>query len=141
MCNFNDVDVPTPELEAFVHGAMCMTYSGRCLLSNFMAERGANQGNCANSCRWHYTVKLQLKDGTVKDLEINDQNIDMFQFWCFCLCFMVFFFATAKGSMCTVNGWYSMFAIFEWLTLWTGFSFDCLEYLDLYDVSLMLVED
>ena len=71
---------PNIKLEAFVHGAMCMTYSGRCLLSNFMAERGANQGNCANSCRWHYTVKLQLKDGTVKDLEINDQNIDMFQF-------------------------------------------------------------
>ncbi len=41
---------PDVRLETFVHGAMCMTYSGRCLLSNFMAERGANQGNCANSC-------------------------------------------------------------------------------------------
>ena len=55
---------PDVKLEAFVHGAMCMTYSGRCLLSNFMAERGANQGNCANSCRWNYGVRMRLKDGT-----------------------------------------------------------------------------
>ncbi len=50
---------PDIKLEAFVHGAMCMTYSGRCLLSNFMAERGANQGNCANSCRWNYKLHLR----------------------------------------------------------------------------------
>src|SRR5690606_34667356 len=59
---------PEMKLEAFVHGAMCMTYSGRCLLSNFMSERGANQGNCANSCRWNYQLKIQLKDGTLKEL-------------------------------------------------------------------------
>lgn len=68
------------KLEAFVHGAMCMTYSGRCLLSNFMAERGANQGNCANSCRWNYTFRLRLKDGTVQDLNITDENAEMFEF-------------------------------------------------------------
>lgn len=71
---------PDIKLEAFVHGAMCMTYSGRCLLSNFMAERGANQGNCANSCRWNYTFRLRLKDGTVKDLNITDENAEMFEF-------------------------------------------------------------
>ncbi|WP_107496354.1 U32 family peptidase C-terminal domain-containing protein [Thalassobius sp. I31.1] len=71
---------PDIKLEAFVHGAMCMTYSGRCLLSNFMAERGANQGNCANSCRWNYGVRMRLKDGTVQELDINDDNIDMFEF-------------------------------------------------------------
>ncbi|CUH83480.1 U32 family peptidase [Thalassovita mediterranea] len=71
---------PDVKLEAFVHGAMCMTYSGRCLLSNFMAERGANQGNCANSCRWNYGVRMRLKDGTVEDLNITPENADMFEF-------------------------------------------------------------
>jgi putative protease len=72
---------PEIKLEAFVHGAMCMTYSGRCLLSNFMSERGANQGNCANSCRWSYKVHVRMKDGTLKDLEINENNQDMFEFF------------------------------------------------------------
>ncbi|SDX45696.1 putative protease [Ruegeria halocynthiae] len=71
---------PDIKLEAFVHGAMCMTYSGRCLLSNFMAERGANQGNCANSCRWNYGVKLRLKDGTHQELRITEENADLFEF-------------------------------------------------------------
>ncbi len=71
---------PDIKLEAFVHGAMCMTYSGRCLLSNFMAERGANQGNCANSCRWNYGLKLRLKDGTRQELRITDENADLFEF-------------------------------------------------------------
>ena len=44
---------PDIKLEIFVHGAMCMTYSGRCLLSNYLAERGANHSNCAHSCRWN----------------------------------------------------------------------------------------
>ncbi len=71
---------PDIKLEAFVHGAMCMTFSGRCLLSNFMAERGANQGNCANSCRWNYGLKLRLKDGTHQELRITDENADLFEF-------------------------------------------------------------
>lgn len=71
---------PDVRLEAFVHGAMCMTYSGRCLLSNFMAERGANQGNCANSCRWNYKVRMRMKDGTINELELTEDNIDMFEF-------------------------------------------------------------
>ncbi|MES0811983.1 U32 family peptidase C-terminal domain-containing protein [Roseibium sp. SCPC15] len=71
---------PDIKLEAFVHGAMCMTYSGRCLLSNFMAERGANQGNCANSCRWNYGLKLRLKDGTREEIRITEENADLFEF-------------------------------------------------------------
>ncbi|MBN2307187.1 U32 family peptidase C-terminal domain-containing protein [Candidatus Peregrinibacteria bacterium] len=47
------------ELEAFVHGAMCMAYSGRCLLSNFMTSRDANEGMCAHSCRWNYKMYLE----------------------------------------------------------------------------------
>ncbi len=44
------------ELEVFVHGAMCISYSGRCLLSNFMADRDANRGQCAHPCRWKYKL-------------------------------------------------------------------------------------
>jgi U32 family peptidase len=71
---------PDIRLETFIHGAMCMTYSGRCLLSNFMAERGANQGNCANSCRWQYKVHLRLNDGTIKPLELTEENMKLFEF-------------------------------------------------------------
>ncbi len=71
---------PDIKLEAFVHGAMCMTYSGRCLLSNYMSERGANQGNCANSCRWNYKVHMRLKDGTIKELDLNEHTKDMFEY-------------------------------------------------------------
>ncbi len=45
------------ELEAFVHGAMCMSYSGRCLLSNYLTGRDANCGDCAHTCRWNYKIK------------------------------------------------------------------------------------
>ena len=44
------------ELEAFVHGAICIAYSGRCLLSNYFNHRDANQGTCTNSCRWEYDI-------------------------------------------------------------------------------------
>ena len=72
---------PAIKLEAFIHGAMCMTYSGRCLLSNFLAERGANQGNCANSCRWHYKVRMKLKDGTLKEIDLNEETRELFEFF------------------------------------------------------------
>ncbi|KAB2908109.1 MAG: U32 family peptidase C-terminal domain-containing protein [Ignavibacteriales bacterium] len=48
--------VPDIELEFFVHGSICMAYSGRCLLSNYMSYRDANQGTCSHSCRWQYKV-------------------------------------------------------------------------------------
>jgi len=71
---------PDIELETFIHGAMCMSYSGRCLISNFLADRSANQGKCAHCCRWHYKLRLRLKDGTIKDLEITPENKDLFDF-------------------------------------------------------------
>lgn len=49
--------VPDMELEVFVHGALCMAYSGRCLLSGYMNKRDPNQGTCTNACRWSYDVK------------------------------------------------------------------------------------
>ncbi len=52
--------VPDVELEAFVHGAMCLAYSGRCFLSAWMADRSANRGGCAHSCRWSYRPQDRL---------------------------------------------------------------------------------
>jgi len=51
------------ELEAFVHGAMCISYSGRCLLSNYMANRDANRGECAHPCRWKYYLVEEKRPG------------------------------------------------------------------------------
>lgn len=48
--------VPDVELEVFVHGALCIAYSGRCLLSGYFNQRDSNQGNCSNACRWEYKV-------------------------------------------------------------------------------------
>ena len=50
-------DCPEMELEVFVHGALCIAYSGRCLLSGYMSHRDPNQGACTNACRWDYKVK------------------------------------------------------------------------------------
>ncbi len=49
--------VPDIELEAFVHGAMCISYSGRCLLSDYLTGRSSNRGECVQACRWNYSVK------------------------------------------------------------------------------------
>jgi len=51
------------EIETFVHGAMCISYSGRCLLSNYMAHRDANRGECAQSCRWKYNLVEEKRPG------------------------------------------------------------------------------
>ena len=51
------------EIEAFAHGAMCMAYSGRCLLSSFMTRRSSNQGQCAHPCRWRYAVVEEFRPG------------------------------------------------------------------------------
>lgn len=67
-------------LECFMHGAMCMSYSGRCLISNYLADRSANQGKCAHCCRWHYKLHLRLKDGSIKELLIDEHNKDSFEF-------------------------------------------------------------
>ena len=53
---------PTVELEVFVHGALCMAYSGRCLLSGYINKRDPNQGTCTNACRWEYKVHEAKED-------------------------------------------------------------------------------
>ncbi|MBU1151581.1 U32 family peptidase C-terminal domain-containing protein [Patescibacteria group bacterium] len=66
--------VPEMELEAFVHGAICVSYSGRCLLSAYMTGRDANQGACAHSCRWKYRLHNDFSMGErVEALKDEDQ--------------------------------------------------------------------
>ena len=55
--------VPDIEVEVFIHGAMCISISGRCLLSNYMTGRDANRGSCAQSCRWEYTLMEEKRPG------------------------------------------------------------------------------
>lgn len=57
-------NVPDMEIEVFVHGALCMAYSGRCLLSGYMNKRDANQGACTNACRWDYKIHDAAEDET-----------------------------------------------------------------------------
>ena len=79
--------VPDIELEAFVHGAMCISYSGRCLLSNYLAGRESNRGECVQACRWNYQVRKsdELSDSGWLDIEedgrgayiLNSKDLNM----------------------------------------------------------------
>jgi U32 family peptidase len=66
---------PDIELEVFVHGALCIAYSGRCLLSGYFNHRDANQGTCTNSCRWDYKVENAEENGT-GDIKKIDFDFD-----------------------------------------------------------------
>jgi putative protease len=79
---------PDIKLEAFVHGSMCMSYSGRCLISNFLTERSSNQGNCVQSCRWKYNVRARMKQPfddaipeSARKVMINSENREAFEFF------------------------------------------------------------
>lgn len=67
-------DCPDMELEVFVHGALCIAYSGRCLLSGYFNHRDANQGSCTNSCRWEYKVGQAGDSEEVTGVAVPDQR-------------------------------------------------------------------
>ncbi len=67
-------EVPELELEVFVHGAMCMAYSGRCMLSKHMVDRSANRGDCAHSCRWSYQLLEQKRPGEYYTVEESEEG-------------------------------------------------------------------
>ena len=72
------VSPPELELEVFVHGAMCMAYSGRCLISNYLTGRDANRGHCTQPCRWEYTVREETRPGQEFDLEQDERGTYVF---------------------------------------------------------------
>ena len=65
--------VPEMELEVFVHGALCMAYSGRCLLSGYINKRDPNQGTCTNACRWEYSVTEGKEDEVGNIVNVGEE--------------------------------------------------------------------
>lgn len=70
--------VPEVDLELFVHGAMCMAYSGRCFLSRGMTGRSANAGDCAHSCRWRYAVVEEKRPGEYYPVHQEEEFLSIF---------------------------------------------------------------
>ena len=73
----SEIRAKTPndlELEAFVHGAMCVSYSGRCLLSSYLTGRDANRGDCAQPCRWSYSLVEEKRPGQYMDITETDKG-------------------------------------------------------------------
>lgn len=66
------------EIESFVHGAMCISYSGRCLLSNYFTGRDANQGSCTHPCRWKYAVVEETRPGEYMPVYENERGTYIF---------------------------------------------------------------
>ena len=66
------------EIESFVHGAMCISYSGRCLLSNYFTGRDANKGECTHPCRWKYAVMEESRPGEYLPIEENERGTYIF---------------------------------------------------------------
>ena len=66
------------EIESFMHGAMCISYSGRCLLSSFMAGRDANRGECTHPCRWKYSVVEEQRPGQYMPVYENERGTYIF---------------------------------------------------------------
>ncbi|MBQ9991237.1 MAG: U32 family peptidase [Lachnospiraceae bacterium] len=66
------------EIESFIHGAMCMAYSGRCLLSNYMTGRDANRGECTHACRWKYSIVEEKRPGEYMPVYEDEQGTYIF---------------------------------------------------------------
>ena len=75
------------EVEIFVHGAICFSYSGRCFLSDFMTGRSANLGDCAQSCRWSYNLYAEEKNnpGNIMPIEMDENSTSIFSSKDLCL--------------------------------------------------------
>lgn len=69
---------PDMEIEAFIHGAMCISYSGRCLLSSYFTGRDANKGACTHPCRWKYSIVEEKRPGEYLPIEEDDRGTYIF---------------------------------------------------------------
>ncbi|HAN10300.1 MAG TPA: peptidase U32 [Clostridiales bacterium] len=70
--------IPSIDIEAFVHGAMCISYSGRCLLSNYMTGRNSNHGDCAQPCRWKYHIVEEKRPGIYMPIHEDEKGTYIF---------------------------------------------------------------
>ena len=81
MAEIREIRALTPpelELEAFVHGAICMSFSGRCVISNYLTGRDANHGECAQPCRWKYNVLEETRPGEYMPIEETENGTYLF---------------------------------------------------------------
>jgi len=78
-------DNPEIDIEVFVHGAMCISYSGRCLLSNYLTGRDSNHGECVQACRWKYSVVEENRPDDKLDLEEDERGTYIFNSKDLCL--------------------------------------------------------
>ncbi len=67
-------NVPDVEIETFIHGAMCISYSGRCLLSDYRTGRSSNRGACVQACRWNYEIREKGSDGEFMGIEEDERG-------------------------------------------------------------------
>ena len=82
---FREVIPKEMEIESFVHRAMCISYSGRCLLSNYMTSRDANRGSCAHPCRWKYYLVEEKRPGEYFPIEEDESGTYIFNSKDLCL--------------------------------------------------------
>ena len=88
------------ELEVFVHGAMCMAYSGRCLLSASLSGRSANRGTCSHPCRWKYSLQEELRPGEFLPIEEDERGTYIFNSRDLCLiCHLPDLITAGVGSL------------------------------------------
>jgi putative protease len=102
-----DIRKKTPdslELEVFVHGSMCISYSGRCLLSNYMAGRDSNRGMCAHPCRWKYYLMEEKRPGEYYPVYENDRGTFIFNSKDLCMIGYIPEFAKAGVSSLKIEG-------------------------------------
>ena len=66
--------VPDMEIETFIHGAMCISYSGRCLLSDYRTGRSSNRGACVQACRWNYEIREKGSDGAFMEMQEDEHG-------------------------------------------------------------------
>lgn len=68
------IAVPNIEIETFIHGAMCISYSGRCLLSDYRSGRPSNRGECVQACRWNYEIREKGSTGVFMEMQEDDRG-------------------------------------------------------------------
>ncbi len=92
------------EIEAFIHGAMCISYSGRCLLSNYMTGRDANHGACTHPCRWKYAVVEESRPGVYLPVEENERGTYIFNSRDLCMVDHIPDLVNAGVNSCKIEG-------------------------------------
>ena len=95
---------PAVELEAFVHGAMCMAYSGRCLISSYLTGRSGNRGECSQPCRWSYSVMEAKRPGEYFDLEETESGTSILSSHDLCAIELLDELATAGVTSFKIEG-------------------------------------